>query len=384
MANGTFGGGTGVSGDPYLIEDLLDLDAVRNNLSAYYELANDIDAADTVNWNSGAGWDPIGNGTNKFIGHFDGKGHKIIGLYINKGFTDYAGLFGYSGTGFMLCNVSLIDVNIRGNNGSAAHIANSYGGTIENCYSTGVVYDTSYYGGGIAGYAAQTRINNCYSLCKVTSVSHYVGGLVAYAFSCTLNNCYSCGAVYGYASYIGGLIGYVDVSSTITNSYWDTETSGQSTSAGGTGLTTAQMKQQASFVGWDFDTVWTIDEGVSYPELQVFAEEPIQSKASLTGVVGTVDVVTDVVQLQQVSIELPVLTGVVGELSLEEGPAPATPDEPTYINVPYPEIADTIARHLWIESTGLLPIGENYEPTPPSNIFTQQFQRAFKGLKNFG
>lgn len=111
---------------------------------------------------------------------------------------------------------------------------------------------------------------------------------------------------------------------------------------------------------------------------------------------------------------------------VDSGPAPATPDEPTYINVPYPEIADTIARHLWIESTGLLPIGENYEPTPPapsepvyinvpypeindlpgqslsvtfdgvtvanrlwvvlpaSNIFTQQFQRAFKGLKNFG
>ena len=42
-ANGTFGGGTGISGDPYKIEDAADLDAVRNNLSAYYELANDID-----------------------------------------------------------------------------------------------------------------------------------------------------------------------------------------------------------------------------------------------------------------------------------------------------------------------------------------------------
>ena len=35
----------------------------------------------------------------------------------------------------------------------------------------------------------------------------------------------------------------------------------------GTSLTASQMKQQASFVGWDFNNIWTINENVSYPEL---------------------------------------------------------------------------------------------------------------------
>ena len=46
-ANGFFGGGDGFSaGTPFLIEDAADLNAVHNNLSAYYRLANDIDLTD--------------------------------------------------------------------------------------------------------------------------------------------------------------------------------------------------------------------------------------------------------------------------------------------------------------------------------------------------
>jgi uncharacterized repeat protein (TIGR02543 family) len=53
----------------------------------------------------------------------------------------------------------------------------------------------------------------------------------------------------------------------VADSYWDMETSGQTTSAGSGagGKTTAEMQQQATFVDWDFDDVWAIVEGTTYP-----------------------------------------------------------------------------------------------------------------------
>jgi len=60
----------------------------------------------------------------------------------------------------------------------------------------------------------------------------------------------------------------LDFLTTIHNSYWDIETSGQSSSDGGEGKTTAEMKQQATFIGWDFTNIWDIIEGVTYPYLR--------------------------------------------------------------------------------------------------------------------
>jgi len=67
---------------------------------------------------------------------------------------------------------------------------------------------------------------------------------------------------------------------TVSNSFWDTETSGQASSAGGTGKTTAQMKDIATFSGatWDIvavasaddrDTgyIWNIVDDGTYPFL---------------------------------------------------------------------------------------------------------------------
>jgi hypothetical protein len=60
--------------------------------------------------------------------------------------------------------------------------------------------------------------------------------------------------------------------SSVNNSFWDTETSGQATSAGGTGKTTAEMQTESTFTdaGWDFTTVWDIEDyfGINYPFLR--------------------------------------------------------------------------------------------------------------------
>ena len=64
---------------------------------------------------------------------------------------------------------------------------------------------------------------------------------------------------------VGGLVGDNYGVGPIVSSYWDTQTSGLATSYGGTGKTTAEMKQQATFAGWDFVNTWGITEGATYP-----------------------------------------------------------------------------------------------------------------------
>ncbi len=79
-----------------------------------------------------------------------------------------------------------------------------------------------------------------------------------------VSSCYSYGTVSG-SSYVGGLIG--GGNGTAYLSYWDTETSGQSISAGGSGRTTAEMMLLETYRGWGFGSPWTLDEGSDYPRL---------------------------------------------------------------------------------------------------------------------
>jgi len=92
-----------------------------------------------------------------------------------------------------------------------------------------------------------------------------------------VSNCYSSGTVTGNSS-VGGLVGQ-DYLGTVNNSFWDTETSGQSTSAGGTGKTTAEMQDVDTFsgAGWNIIAValnqtdpayiWNIVNNEIYPFL---------------------------------------------------------------------------------------------------------------------
>src|SRR5690606_24531333 len=79
-----FSGGSGTQEDPYLIHDVYELQAMKDNIFAHYALAQDIDASDTVNWNGGLGFEPIGTPFSVFRGSFDGRRYKIIGLHINR------------------------------------------------------------------------------------------------------------------------------------------------------------------------------------------------------------------------------------------------------------------------------------------------------------
>jgi len=135
--------------------------------------------------------------------------------------------------------------------------------TITNCYSTGSVSGTGQKAGGLVGENGGT-LSNCYSTGSVSG-NENVGGFVGHNLG-TIFTCYSLGMVFGTTD-VGGLVGK---GGGAYNSYWDTQTSGQTTSAGGIGRTTAQMQMADTFLGWGGcgnEGIWMIDEGKDYPRL---------------------------------------------------------------------------------------------------------------------
>ena len=148
-------------------------------------------------------------------------------------------------------------------------------GTVGNSHSTGSV-TCNYYVGGLVGINGwDGTVSNSYSSGNVTG-DDYVGGLVGVNFG-IVSNSYSSGSVTG-DDYVGGLVG-VNWGGTVSNSFWDTKTSGQTTSAGGTGKTTAEMQDIATFLwaAWDIYAVapsatnptytWNIVQEQTYPFL---------------------------------------------------------------------------------------------------------------------
>ncbi|MBN1786827.1 MAG: hypothetical protein JW806_00345 [Sedimentisphaerales bacterium] len=137
-------------------------------------------------------------------------------------------------------------------NSTYSHVGGLVGGnsgTINYCYSTGSVdgkflYDNTV--GGLVGIGG--IVFNSYSHTYVDG-GRYSGGLAGRGS--VVVNCYSTGAVIERGDNEGGLIGY---SGSATNSFWDIETSGQASSAAGTGLPTVQMQQMSTYTdaGWDF------------------------------------------------------------------------------------------------------------------------------------
>ncbi|MDZ7617815.1 MAG: GLUG motif-containing protein, partial [Patescibacteria group bacterium] len=164
------------------------------DLSADYVLAHDIDLGELANacgmWTTLRGFVPVGNGSTAFTGTFDGNGHAISGLVINRPTTTFVGLFG-----------------------------RTYGATISNVGMQGGSVSGFEYVGGLVGYNNRSTITNAYATGTVAASRHYVGGLVG--FNCnysTITNAYATGSVSG-NDYVGGLVGYNYNQSTITNAY---------------------------------------------------------------------------------------------------------------------------------------------------------------------
>ena len=157
-------------------------------------------------------------------------------------------------------------------------IVGNHNNPVSNCYNTGAVSGTDNIGG-IAGNTASGSITYCYNSGTISGTTD-TGGLVGSIVSGYVEDCYSTGFVAGSGVSIGGLVGDAGV---VTKSYWNTETSGQATSAGGEGKTTAEMMQQTTYFFWDFSTVWGMPcDGSSYPYLLIFPPDPIMNPVNVT------------------------------------------------------------------------------------------------------
>jgi hypothetical protein len=149
---------------------------------------------------------------------------------------------------------------------------NDEGGSIIMSFATGPV-SGQYYVGGLAG-DNEGGIVASYSRGPASGKHFYIGGLVGENQGC-IDACYSVGRVDG-MSILGGLVGTLGYEGSVSRSFWNIQTSGQTASSGGTGLTTVQMRTARTFLdaGWDFgpgnddeEATWTIVENHDYPRL---------------------------------------------------------------------------------------------------------------------
>lgn len=160
---------------------------------------------------------------------------------------------------------------------------------IQYSYSQGSIVSVSS-AGGLIGIITNSLVSNSYS--RVDIESYYsCGGLIGGNTSGSIINCYSTGHNTIPDTNFGGLVGFSNNLSLIQNSFWDTETSGVTSSSGGIGKTTSEMKSISTFVdaGWDFNTIWEISEYLNsgYPTIkdsiavsndEIIVEKPVNKK----------------------------------------------------------------------------------------------------------
>ncbi len=288
---------------------------------------------DDLYYNGGAGWEPVGGISNRYAAIFDGNGHGISNLYIKRRSRDYIGLFGYLDDSSSITQVKLLSVNVEGNynvggvagrnKGSisascAQGVVRGYyyvggfvgrnSGTISASCAKGTVRATGWSTGGFVGinrpggkiYAnyATGAVNGrfetggligdnsgeivaSYATGAVDGES-YKGGLVG-GNQGKIAASYATGAVSGWSwwrSWAGGLVGGAFDSGTVTNSYWNTDTSGQSTSRGGVGKSTSELRAPTAYTGiyaaWNVnldgvaggDNPWDFGTSTQYPVLR--------------------------------------------------------------------------------------------------------------------
>jgi len=316
--------GDGTEANPYEVLNVEQLQCIEEDLDASYELVSDIDASETSEWNDGAGFEPVGEVPDSrstgedytsFRGTFDGQGYDITNLTIEHRW--WVGVFA-SNDG-EITNVSLVKVESTGRdrvgslvgvnrpNGtvSEAHatgsveggssagglvgfnwgtVSESYAmasvkgslvvgglvgenhGTVKQSYATGTVAGSDGVGG-LVGNNAGRAVNNSYATGSVEG-DEDVGGLVGFNGDSTVKTSYATGSVEGNKN-VGGLIGFKRGGITVSEAYWDMNTTGQSTSAGGTGLNMSQMTGSATrsnMRGFDFNNTW-VSKPNEYPIL---------------------------------------------------------------------------------------------------------------------
>gem|GEM_PF-3970509 len=199
----------------------------------------------------------------------------VSGSIMSSSSTGYVGGFvGYNVGQYCELSQSSSNVIIE-SNGSGSYIGGFVGrnrgdAVISRCYSEGSVTGAGGKIGGFAGQVNGSSVDNCYSTVMVsgTGTSTSIGGFCGSTYNGTIEYCYSIGenTTYNTKGFLGTEGG---TENRYTSNYLDTEASACDQSAlpiAAEGKTTSEMKNQSTYVGWDFTNVWSIESG-NYPKL---------------------------------------------------------------------------------------------------------------------
>ena len=241
-------------------------------------------------YNDGSGWAPIG----RFDATFKGNGYIISNLFIKRTTTSPVGLFGTLDGNDRVESVGVKNAYVYGRNFTGILVGTNHG-TVAASWSTGsVLGDVAV--GGLVGQnlndasSHQSTIIASYSRAAVHAIPSfgtdaYVGGLVGsvqgnHGRHARVIACYSTGAVTStVVGRIGGLTALFGTTS-ITASYWDTQTSGRTSGGGGTGQMTTTLKAKTDYTGiyanWNVDVdgvtgndnPWDFGTSSQYPVLK--------------------------------------------------------------------------------------------------------------------
>jgi len=275
----------------YNIYSWTDLSEMRDDLSGDYVLQVDLSSADDDYTGIGDNWESYYPGTGAvkagtaFQGSFDGQGHTISDLVFSLGSGYYHGFIGFF-AGTFVKDLILKDCDITGN--SQVGLVGSYRGTgdITGCALVGGSI-TSGDRVGLVGWQDDSsgNLRNCYNDgCDITAtnITGEAGGIIGQCRT-DCQKCWS-NAVVSASLAEGGVIG-IDYNSLGVGEdcFWDTQTSGNATSDGGTGKTTSEMKDIDTYTdtattgldeAWDLvvyddyvDETWFIEDGTDYPRL---------------------------------------------------------------------------------------------------------------------
>lgn len=233
---------------------------------------------------SGINWDPIGQPESirdddgmvletygYFQGTFDGNGHTIKNLTINRPDEDHVGLFGAVYDSAKIQNLGLVDVDVTGNDDVGGLVGYAVGNSIEisNCFVTGSVRGEDFVGGICGWNAVYAKISNSY-VDNINVVGNsLVGGITGclYFFG-HISNCYASGSVTGNRD-VGSIVGG-STTGTVENCFWLEDTPGstdgigndQGTSNNNSGLTSDEIQNSDNFTdaGWD-ENIWDFSTG---------------------------------------------------------------------------------------------------------------------------
>ena len=244
-------GDEGTAEKPYQIKTLVDLKGLQRDVNSnhidftgkHFALKNDLDfegyaVNGTEKWWKQTNYTPIGwQEAYPFVATFDGEGHSIKGIVIQKDEKNvegnrYLGVFGRLGATGVIKNLTVADsyLCMEGNSGP---VVGAVSGTVENCHSLADMvlkgrYDYQNCGfiGGIAGFVQSGgKVTGCTNQAALPE-GRYMGGIVAFMYpGAFVSDCLNLGKLPtpdDEDNYYGGVVGRASVNGdfSLTNCYY--------------------------------------------------------------------------------------------------------------------------------------------------------------------